>query len=118
MTRTTQTLPAETSGTDITRFNALRHGILSRYTLLPWENADEYQAIGCVRLWIPCEWPQGRGLQILPAFKGGTGGWSRCHKALISGAPPSYGLQGQTSTHSWCNTKDSVRPNESWRSAS
>ena len=45
MTRTTETLPAETAGTDITRFNALRHGVLSRYTVLPWENADEYQAI-------------------------------------------------------------------------
>ena len=32
MKRTTQTLPAETGGTDITRFNALRHGVLSRYT--------------------------------------------------------------------------------------
>ena len=37
MTKTTQTLPAETGGTDITRFNALRHGVLSRYTVLPWE---------------------------------------------------------------------------------
>jgi len=31
MTSTTETLPAETGGTDITRFNALRHGVLSRY---------------------------------------------------------------------------------------
>ena len=45
MTRTTQILPAETGSTDITRFNALRHGVLSRYTVLPWENADEYRAI-------------------------------------------------------------------------
>jgi hypothetical protein len=45
MTKTTQTLPAETGGTDITRFNALRHGVLSRYTVLPWENADEYRAV-------------------------------------------------------------------------
>jgi hypothetical protein len=45
MTRTTQTLPAETDNTGITRFNALRHGVLSRYTVLPWEDADEYQAI-------------------------------------------------------------------------
>jgi len=37
--------PAETGGTDITRFNALRHGVLSRYTVLPWENADEYHAL-------------------------------------------------------------------------
>ena len=33
MTKTTQTLPAETAGTDITRFNALRHGVLSRFWL-------------------------------------------------------------------------------------
>lgn len=45
MTQTTQTLPAETGGTDITRFNALRHGLLSRYTVLPWESSDEYRAV-------------------------------------------------------------------------
>jgi hypothetical protein len=45
LTTTTQTLPAETGGTDITRFNALRHGVLSRYTVPPWENADEYRAV-------------------------------------------------------------------------
>jgi len=45
MTRTTQTLPAETGSTEITRFNALRHSILSRYAILPWEDADEYQTI-------------------------------------------------------------------------
>ena len=38
----TKALLAETGGTEITRFNALRHGVLSRYTVLPWENADEY----------------------------------------------------------------------------
>lgn len=42
MTKTESDLPAETGGTDITRFNALRHGVLSRYTVLPWEDADEY----------------------------------------------------------------------------
>ena len=36
---------AETDGTKITRFNALKHGVLSRYTVLPWEDADEYQAL-------------------------------------------------------------------------
>jgi len=45
MTTTPQTLPAETGGTDITRFNALRHGVLSRYTVLPWESTDEYRAV-------------------------------------------------------------------------
>ena len=27
----------------LVRFNATRHGVLSRYTVLPWEDADEYQ---------------------------------------------------------------------------
>jgi hypothetical protein len=44
MTETKPALPAET-GTEITRFNALRHGVLSRYTVLPWESADEYQTL-------------------------------------------------------------------------
>src|SRR5208282_779914 len=31
--------------TAITRFNALRHGVLSRYTVLPWEDWEEYQVL-------------------------------------------------------------------------
>ena len=31
--------------TELSRFNALRHGILSRYTVLPWEDGAEYAAI-------------------------------------------------------------------------
>lgn len=27
------------------RFNALRHGLLSQYTVLPWEDGDEYRAL-------------------------------------------------------------------------
>jgi hypothetical protein len=45
MNDTTTALPVEASGYDITRFNALRHGVLSRYTVLPWEDADEYRAL-------------------------------------------------------------------------
>jgi hypothetical protein len=33
------------AATEITRFNALRHGVLSRYTVLPWEDAHEYEAL-------------------------------------------------------------------------
>jgi hypothetical protein len=33
------------SGYDATRFNALRHGLLSRYTVLPWEDENEYGAL-------------------------------------------------------------------------
>ena len=35
MTKTTSMLPATSGSTEITRFNALRHGILARYTVLP-----------------------------------------------------------------------------------
>src|SRR4051794_33202757 len=45
MSRIDSLLPAETAGTTITRFNALRHGVLSRYTVLPWEDAGEYRAL-------------------------------------------------------------------------
>ena len=45
MTGKIPALPNETSSTEITRFNALRHGVLSRYTVLPWESADEYHAV-------------------------------------------------------------------------
>src|SRR4029078_3511374 len=45
MTENKPTLPAEISGTEITRFNALKHGVLSRYTMLPWDDADEYWAL-------------------------------------------------------------------------
>jgi hypothetical protein len=45
MTEPSQVQRAEVSSTEITRFNALRHGVLSRYTVLPWENADEYHTI-------------------------------------------------------------------------
>jgi hypothetical protein len=31
-------MPGDSTGTAMTRFNALRHGVLSRYTVLPWED--------------------------------------------------------------------------------
>ena len=46
MTQETASLePIEAEGYDVTRFNALRHGVLSRYTVLPWEDAEEYRAL-------------------------------------------------------------------------
>jgi hypothetical protein len=45
MTETKLILPAENPGTEITRFNAFKHGILSLYTVLPWEDTDEYNAL-------------------------------------------------------------------------
>ncbi|MBL8565295.1 MAG: hypothetical protein JNM89_06220 [Hyphomicrobiaceae bacterium] len=37
------TVPSE--GYDTSRLNAVRHGILSRFTVLPWEDAAEYEAL-------------------------------------------------------------------------
>jgi hypothetical protein len=31
--------------TEVTRFNALRHGVLSRYTVLPWECVEDYETL-------------------------------------------------------------------------
>ena len=42
---TTSVQPVKAEGYNVARFNALRHGVLSRYTVLPWEDADEYRAL-------------------------------------------------------------------------
>ena len=33
------------SSYETTRFNALRHGVLSRHTVLPWEERSEYESL-------------------------------------------------------------------------
>src|ERR1700758_4359769 len=45
MTASAQALRGEVSSTELTRFNALRHGVLSRYTVLPWEDMGEYRTL-------------------------------------------------------------------------
>jgi hypothetical protein len=45
MTESHHAIPASSASTAITRFNALRHGVLSRYTVLPWEDWEEYQVL-------------------------------------------------------------------------
>ena len=38
-----ETLPQPRGGNyELARFNALRHGVLSRHTVLPWEDGEEY----------------------------------------------------------------------------
>ncbi len=43
MTETKRT--EATTGTEVTRFNALKHGIFSRFTVLPWESREEYESL-------------------------------------------------------------------------
>ena len=38
-------LPRHGGDYELARFNALRHGILSQYTVLPWEDGDEYRTL-------------------------------------------------------------------------
>ena len=41
-----ETLPQPRGGNyEVVRFNALRHGVLSRYAVLPWEDGAEYEAL-------------------------------------------------------------------------
>lgn len=41
-----EALPQPNGGDyELARFNALRHGILSQYTVLPWEDGEEYRAL-------------------------------------------------------------------------
>lgn len=44
MARKTTNVPAKSGYVD-TRFNATKHGILSRHTVLPWENPEEYREL-------------------------------------------------------------------------
>lgn len=39
------TMPAPNGNYEAVRFNAMRHGVLSRHTVLPHEEADEYQTL-------------------------------------------------------------------------
>jgi hypothetical protein len=45
MTETVTKSISGSAGTELTRLNALRHGVLSCYTVLPWEDADEYAVL-------------------------------------------------------------------------
>src|SRR6476469_8761804 len=91
MTRTTQALPAEIGGTDITRFNALRHGVLSRYTVLPWESTDEYRAV--VEALVAEHGPQGPTEEHLIEEIAGVF-WRKRRLRLAEAAAHRRGLEG------------------------
>jgi len=41
----TSELVARPEGYQVSRFNAMQHGLLSRYTVLPWEDENEYKKL-------------------------------------------------------------------------
>jgi hypothetical protein len=46
MAETVATLPQPRSGNyELARFNALRHGVLSQHTVLPWEHREQYRVL-------------------------------------------------------------------------
>ena len=96
MTRTTQTLPVATGGTEITRFNALRHGVLSRYTVLPWEDAAEYNALVAVLLTEHA--PQGATEEHLVEELAGIL-WRKRRLRLAEAAAHRRGLEGTLASY-------------------
>jgi hypothetical protein len=96
MKRTTQTSPAETGNTDITRFNALRHGVLSRYTVLPWESAEEYR--GVVEALVAEHGPQGPTEEHLVEEIAGIL-WRKRRLRLAEAAAHRRGLKGTLASY-------------------
>ena len=96
MNETRPFLPAESGGTEITRFNALRHGVLSRYTVLPWEDADEYQAV--VMALVAEHGPQGPTEEHLVEEIAGVL-WRKRRLRLAEAAAHRRGLDGTLSSH-------------------
>jgi hypothetical protein len=88
--------PAE-AATEITRFNALRHGVLSRYTVLPWESADEYQAL--VAALVAEHAPQGPTEEHLVEEVAGIL-WRKRRLRLAEAAAHRRGLNGTLSSYS------------------
>ena len=66
---------------ETTRFNALRHGVLSRHTVLPWEDRSEYQALldALVAEHAPDGRPKNTSSRNLLGSSGGNGecAWRR-----------------------------------------
>src|SRR3712207_3183543 len=96
MSETTTTLPVVSGGYDLTRFNALRHGVLSRYTVLPWEDAGEYRAL--VEALVAEHVPQGPTEEHLVEELAGIL-WRKRRLRLAEAAAHRRGLQGTLAPH-------------------
>jgi hypothetical protein len=96
VTETKLDLPARTGGTEITRFNALRHGVLSHYTVLPWENPDEYHAL--VEALVAEHGPQGPTEEHLVEELAGIM-WRKRRLRLAEAAAHRHGLNSALAPH-------------------
>jgi hypothetical protein len=89
-------LPGEAAGTEVTRFNALRHGVLSRYTVLPWEDAEEYRAV--VGALVAEHGPQGPTEEHLVEELAGIL-WRKRRLRLAEAAAHRHGLDEALASH-------------------
>ena len=96
MTESKPDLPARTGGTEITRFNALRHGVLSHYTVLPWENPDEYHTL--VEALVAEHGPQGPTEEHLVEELAGIM-WRKRRLRLAEAAAHRHGLNSTLAPH-------------------
>ena len=96
MKESNPTLPTQTSGAEFTRFNALRHGVLSRYTVLPWEDADEYHSL--VAALAAEHAPQGPTEEHLVEELAGVL-WRKRRLRLAEAAAHRHGLEETFSPH-------------------
>jgi hypothetical protein len=94
---------AEIGSTEITRFNALKHGVLSRYTVLPWEDAAEYREL--VAALATEHAPQGPTEEHLVEELAGIF-WRKRRLRLAEGATYRRGLEATKSLYG--NTAESA----------
>src|SRR4051812_25486614 len=92
----THQLPIRSSGTELTRFNALRHGVLSRYTVLPWEDESEYQNL--LSALVSEHQPSGPTEEHLVEELAGIL-WRKRRLRLAEGAAYRHGLERATSSY-------------------
>ena len=96
MTEISQPTATATDSTEITRFNALKHGLLSRYTVLPWEDESEYRAL--VEALAAEHAPQGPTEAHLVEELAGVL-WRKRRLRLAEAAAYRRGLEGTLSSH-------------------
>jgi hypothetical protein len=96
MNETESTLPAKIGGAEITRFNALRHGVLSRYTVLPWEDGAEYRDL--VASLVAEHTPQGPTEEHLVEEIAGIL-WRKRRLRLAEAAAHRRGLEGTLASY-------------------
>jgi hypothetical protein len=95
MSGTTLTQQVGTGSYEETRFNALRHGVLSRYTVLPWEDEAEYRRL--IEALATEHQPQGPTEEHLVEELAGVL-WRKRRLRLAEAAAHRRGLQGTMSS--------------------